>query len=202
MAEDGLKSDLELVREVLEGNRISFSEIVRRHSGGLFRLAVRFTRDEDMAEDIVQESLIKAYEKLGSFENRSSFKTWLYQITVNTARNRWRDKRDRQHVDIDSLEPSVMSEDAVAEIALVALDEKRDLRGLVDQLPEKQKTALVLRVYEDLSFAEIARIMDCPYDTAKANYRHAIMKLRHHFEAQRLSSWAVLGQEERRIESN
>ena len=52
------------------------------------------------------------------------------------------------------------------------------LQKEVDRLPFKQKTALILRVYDDMSFAEIAEIMDCPYDTAKANYRHAILKLK------------------------
>jgi RNA polymerase sigma-70 factor (ECF subfamily) len=60
----------------------------------------------------------------------------------------------------------------------------------VDRLPFKQKTALVLRVYEDMSFAEIAEVMECPYDTAKANYRHALLKLKETFEAQsELRKW-------------
>ena len=60
----------------------------------------------------------------------------------------------------------------------------------VDRLPFKQKTALVLRVYEDLSFSEIAEIMECPYDTAKANYRHALLKLKEIFETQHeLKRW-------------
>lgn len=64
------------------------------------------------------------------------------------------------------------------------------LQKEVDKLPLKQKTALVLRVYEDLSFNEIADIMECPYDTAKANYRHALLKLRQTFEAQEeLKNW-------------
>ena len=60
----------------------------------------------------------------------------------------------------------------------------------VDRLPFKQKTALVLRVYEDMSFSEIAEVMECPYDTAKANYRHALLKLKETFEAQSdLKKW-------------
>ncbi|MGZ3744930.1 MAG: RNA polymerase sigma factor [Pseudobdellovibrionaceae bacterium] len=181
-----MKTDLELVEEVKTGNRRSFSELVKRHQKGLLRMSLRFVKDLDTAEDVVQESFIKAYEKLHSFEGRASFKSWLFQIAVNNARNRIRDYR-KNMVDIENVQLAVGAEvegglvhDAVAGI----------LREEVDKLPDRQRTALVLRVYEDLSFKEIAEIMGCPYDTAKANYRHALMKLRETFEEQQdLKSW-------------
>ncbi|HEY8271367.1 MAG TPA: sigma-70 family RNA polymerase sigma factor [Pseudobdellovibrionaceae bacterium] len=186
MLRDLLKTDLELVEEVKTGNRRSFSELVKRHQKGLLRMSLRFVKDLDAAEDVVQESFIKAYEKLHSFEGRASFKSWLFQIAVNNARNRIRDYR-KNMVDIENVQLAVGAEveggmvhDAVAGV----------LREEVDKLPDRQRTALVLRVYEDLSFKEIAEIMGCPYDTAKANYRHALMKLREIFEEQQdLKSW-------------
>lgn len=143
-------------------------------------------KDLGSAEDVVQESFIKAYEKLSTFEGRSSFKSWIYQITVNTARNKLRENR-HDMTDIDNVHLAV---DAVAESTLVHGAVADILQMEVEKLPERQKTALVLRVYEDLSFHEIAEIMECPYDTAKANYRHALMKLRQTFERRReLKSW-------------
>nr|BFD58520.1 RNA polymerase sigma factor RpoE [Bdellovibrio sp. CKG001] len=140
----------------------------------------------DTAEDVTQEAFIKAYEKLNTFEGRASFKSWLFQIAVNTARNKIREwKRDT--VDIDDVQLAV---DAEAETTLVHTAVSDILKNEVEKLPFKQKTALVLRVYEDLSFNEIADIMECPYDTAKANYRHALMKLRQTFEQQsELKNW-------------
>lgn len=131
-----------------------------------------------MAEDIVQESFIKAFEKLNAFEGRSSFKSWLFQIAVNTAKNKLRERR-RSMTDIDSVQLAV---GAVAETSLVHSALSQEIQEEIDKLPTKQRTALILRVYEDLSFKEIADIMECPYDTAKANYRHALIKLKDSFE--------------------
>lgn len=185
MLRDLLKSDLELVEEVKAGNRISFSELVKRHQKGLLRMSLRFVKDLDTAEDVVQESFIKAYEKLNSFEGRASFKSWLFQIAVNNARNRLRGSRNM--MDIENVQLAVGAE---AESSLVHSAIAGMLQEEVDKLPDRQRTALVLRVYEDMSFSEIAEIMDCPYDTAKANYRHALMKLREIFEEQQdLKTW-------------
>lgn len=186
MLRDLVKSDLELVEEVKAGNRLSFSELVKRHQKGLLRMSLRFVKDLDTAEDVVQEAFIKSYEKLHSFEGRASFKSWLYQIAVNNARNRIRDTR-KNMVDIDNVQLAVGAE---AESGLVHGAVSGMLQVEVDKLPDRQRTALVLRVYEDMSFKEIAEIMQCPYDTAKANYRHALIKLREVFEEQQdLKSW-------------
>ena len=175
-----MKEDLELVNEVKGGNRKAFSELVRRHQRTILRLGLRFTREQSLAEDIVQESFIKAYQKIHLFEGRSSFKSWLFQIALNTAKNRFRERaseRLSESVDFDQ-----MGVEPGAERGLVEKDLKRRIRAEVDLLPERQRMALSLRVFEDLSFKEIAEIMECPYDTAKANYRHALLKLRERFD--------------------
>lgn len=166
--------DLELVARVKEGDKKAFSELVRKHQKAILRLAVRFMKDLDAAEDVAQESFIKAYEKIATFEGRSSFKSWLFQITVNTARNKLRERRDGL-TDVDNVPLAVA---ARAEADLVHGVIAQQIQRHVEQLPFKQKTALLLRIYEDLTFKEIAEIMDCPYDTAKANYRHALMKMK------------------------
>lgn len=180
-------TDIMLVELVKAGDRKSFSELVKRHQRGLLRMSLRFVKDMDTAEDVVQDSFIKCYEKLNSFEGRSSFKSWLYQITVNTARNKIREKRHNM-MDIDDVHLAV---GAVAESALLGSVVSEVLTAEIEKLPFKQKTALVLRVYEDLSFKEIAEIMECPYDTAKANYRHALLKLKDVFaEHKELQNWS------------
>lgn len=179
-------SDVEIVEAVRAGDRKAFSTLVRRHQKSLFRLSVRFIKDADAAEDIVQESFIKAYERLASFEARSSFRSWLFQIAINTAKNKLRDRHE-QMSDVQDLPLAVA---ARAESSLVHSGIASLIQQHVDELPFKQKTALTLRVYEDLSFKEIAEIMDCPYDTAKANYRHALLRLREQLSKhQDLQQW-------------
>lgn len=182
-----MKSDIELVLEVKNGERKSFSELVHRHQRALLRLCLRFTREQSLAEDIVQESFIKAYQKIHLFEGRSSFKSWLFQIALNTARNRFR-QRSRDMVNIDDVHLGV---DPGAESSMVQDDVRKRIRSEVELLPEKQRLALTLRIFEDLSFKEIAQIMSCPYDTAKANYRHALLKLRARLEHEEsMSTWS------------
>jgi RNA polymerase sigma-70 factor (ECF subfamily) len=181
-----MKADIQLVQEVIDGNRASFAELVERHERALLRLSYRFTKDQSQAEDVVQESFIKAYQKIKTFEGRSSFKSWLFQITVNTAKNRLR-SRDYDMVNIDDVNLGV---DADAETGMIQADVAEMIRTEVELLPERQKLALKLRIFEDLSFKEIAEIMACPYDTAKANYRHALIKLRERMEGNRsLREW-------------
>lgn len=192
-SESIVKTDIELVNEVKAGSRNAFTELVRRHQRGLLRIVLRLTRELPLAEDIVQETFIKAYEKMDMFEGRSSFKSWLYQVGLNTAKNRFR-SRPPEEFSTDILQGGV---DAGAERDLVKGDVAKRLRAEVDLLPERQRIAITLRVFEDLSFKEIAQIMNCPYDTAKANYRHALLKLRDTFELQMgkggdLENWNTL----------
>lgn len=178
-----MKTDLELIQDVRNGIRKSFEELVLRHQRFLMKVALRMTRNLDAAEDVVQDSFIKAYRRLHLFEGRASFRSWLYQIALNTARNRFR-KNSRETLGTDHLDVAV---DAELDRQMM----EQDVRGLllqeVQRLPERQRQALSLRVFDDLSFKEIAEIMDCPYDTAKANYRHALLKLK-----ERLGSNAAL----------
>ena len=169
-----MKSDIELVEEAKKGGVAAFSELVHRHQRALLRLALRMTRDLSAAEDVIQESFLKAYQKLDLFEGRSSFKSWLFQIAINTSRNRLR-MRPISDLAVDDVQIGIASG---IERGMVQENLKVVVRNEIEKLPERQKMALVLRIFEDLSFKEIADIMSCPYDTAKANYRHGLLRLK------------------------
>lgn len=174
-----IKADLELVEEVKNGNVSAFSELVKRHQKGLFRLCLRFLKAAEVADDVLQETFIKAYQKIHTFEGRSSFKSWIYQIGVNTAKNKLREyKYNTDDIENVNLGVGATSDQGLNQMALSQI-----LDMGIDSLPPKQKTALMLRIYDDMSFKEIAEIMECPYDTAKANYRHALIKLKDFFNS-------------------
>ena len=183
-----MKSDFELIQDVRSGDKQAFEILVIRHEKFLMKSVVRMTRQIDSAEDIVQDTFIKAYRRLNLFEGRSSFRSWLYQIALNTARNRFR-KHSKETTGIDGIDIAVDDEN---ENRMIALDVRGILQGEIALLPERQRQALSLRVYEDLSFKEIAELMSCPYDTAKANYRHALMKLKDRLETNTmLKAWSA-----------
>ncbi len=170
-----MEADNLLVERAKNGDMTAFSELVLRHQKSLLRLAYRVVRDLQTAQDVVQESFLKAHQKLGGFEGRSAFKSWVFQITLNTAKNKLRGRT----FDTVDFEKTALVEDVDVEGALMNEDLKDMIQSEIEKLPAKQKIALNLRIFDDLSFSEIADIMACPYDTAKANYRHALMKLRH-----------------------
>ena len=179
--------DRDLVLKVKDGDRMAFSELVLRHQQALFHFIFRYVRSEELTEDIVQDAFIKAYTKIASFEQRASFKSWLFRIALNVSKNKLRGAKNQPKYDIENVH---LGELAQAENALVYEAVKKRVQEQIGELPEKQKQALHLRIFEDMPFKEIAEIMDCPYDTAKANYRHALMKLKEACgEEQVLKDW-------------
>jgi RNA polymerase sigma-70 factor, ECF subfamily len=160
------------VERARQGDKEAFTSLVRQHQMGVYLLCLRFTKNPATAEDVTQESFLKAYQKLSTFKGEASFKAWLYRIAINNCRNRYNAKKEE--LDISQLD---ISTPAFSETKLLDASRALIIQRAIDQLPHRQKTSLILRIYEDLSFAEIAQIMECPYDTAKANYRHAILKL-------------------------
>ena len=166
--------DKTLVSEAQAGADLAFSELVRRQQKGLTRFILKMTRDLSFTEDVVQDTLIKAFTKIKSFRGQSSFKSWLYKIGLNTAKNKLRSQKSGQ-LNIDNIHLSQNS-DIENNIYLTSL--KTLIQQAIERLPQKQKEAIYLRIFEDLSFKEIAELMESPYDTAKANYRHGLMKLK------------------------
>ncbi|MCS6837889.1 MAG: sigma-70 family RNA polymerase sigma factor [Bdellovibrionaceae bacterium] len=172
MTQEPFYSELEVISRVLSGQIEAYSWIVKRYKTPLFRLGLKMTGDLAMVDDVVQETFIKAYQKLGTFAGRSSFKSWLYQIFMNTLRNFLRKKP------VIPLEKCVLKYQDPMLNKLHHQQIANILEEAIQQLPPRQKMAVTLRIYEDLSFEEIAYIMGSPYDTAKANFRHGLLKLK------------------------
>ena len=145
-------SDFELVQLTQEGNARAFNWLVERYQKPLLHLSMRYVRELSLAEDIVQDSFLKAFEKISTFQFRSSFKSWMYRITINTAKNALRGKR--HNVDIDTV---LLKIDAVCEITLIEKQLIAQVQKLVAGLPEKQQNAVNLRVFEDMSFKDKAK---------------------------------------------
>lgn len=168
-------TDADLIREFRNGNREAFSRLVERYARPLTTMILRIVRDPEEAKDISQTAFLKAYEALPTFMSASSFKTWLYRIAINSARDYLR-KRN----------PSVTS-DAVDEIAskneaaweqLERARYLRRLREAVAELPEKQRLTFQLRVYETMDYKQIATILGGTEAGARGNFFQAIRALR------------------------
>ncbi len=167
--------DNELVARVQKGDKAAFDLLVKKYQHKIFSLIGRYIRDHAEVMDVAQEAFIKAYRALPRFRGDSAFYTWLYRIAINTAKNHLAAKNRRPPVsDIDSSEAENYSVgDALREHdspeKLLMRDEMRALvHDTLSELPDELRTALSLREFENMSYEEIANIMDCPVGTVRS----------------------------------
>lgn len=140
-------------------------------------MAVSITRDEDAAQDVVQETFVKAFRALERFRGDASFRTWLLTIGSNEARGAWRKHKRRAETSIDGVAPIEADEPDPAERAEQASEAAR-ARELLETLPEKQRMSVALRIEEGLSFREIGDVIGSSEGAARVNYFHGIRRLR------------------------
>jgi RNA polymerase sigma-70 factor (ECF subfamily) len=172
-----------LVREAQEGSHEAFEALVRKYSERAFRVAFRVVRDEELAADVLQEALIKAYRGLRKFENRSAFYTWLYRIVVNLALDRRR--RERPGTAVEWEDEVALSVDArvarpppsTPEVASVRAEVRELVAQGVQELPDGQREVLLLREVEGLSYQEIAATMGISKGTVMSRLHYARRKM-------------------------
>jgi len=152
-------------------------ELVSRHHGSVFRTALGILHDEDGASDVAQEAFLKAFRGLRGFRGDASFKTWLLTIAANEARGVLRKARRRREVALQAAGP-VPSTEAAVDDAMEKTEEANRIREFLTGLPEKQKQAVTLRIFEGLSFREIGEIIGSSEGAARVNYHHGIRRLR------------------------
>lgn len=165
--------DLGLVKRAKSGDYQAFDLLVLKYQSRLISTAFKFVKDVQIAEDIVQDSFIKAFNALESFREDSSFYTWIYRITVNTSKNFLVSKKRKSE-----LLNSDLSEDASYEIEPVETYSPEDLLQATqlqkvitetfDQLGEDTRTALTLRELDGLSYEQIADVVNCPVGTVRS----------------------------------
>jgi RNA polymerase sigma-70 factor (ECF subfamily) len=192
--EPAAAEDTSLVQETLAGNSTSFQLLVERYQSRIFALTRHYTRNFVEVEYLVQETFLKAYDRLESFQYQSSFYTWLYRIAVNTILDsiKRRGRSPVQAVEDPELigrpEPNPCSSPSAQmereEIARITQD-------VLETLPEIFKTVLVLREFEDLSYQEIADVLGISIGTvesrlfrARARFKDKLLQMHPEFGPQ------------------
>ncbi|MPQ76800.1 RNA polymerase sigma factor [Hydrogenovibrio sp. JE_KL2] len=153
-------TDKELLSLIQQGSHLAFAELVERHSESYYRLAFRFTNDNQQAEDIVQDAFIKLWErpKLWNENKQTQFTTWFYQVIINRCLDL---KRKKPHFQIESInEINLPANHSSHEEQLVHLEMQVQLETLINELPSRQRVALNLCFFEDMSNQEAADIMN------------------------------------------
>ncbi len=181
-------SDSVAVAQARAGDSGAFRLLVERHSRNLFRLAFRMTGHEQDAEDIVQETFLRAYRQLAKFDDRASFGTWLYRIAANCSldliRARKRRATQNEPADEDAADPmqSVPDPGPAPDRLAMSVEVERKVAEVLDGLSEMERTAFVLRHYEGMCIDDIGRTLGVQSNAAKHSVFRAVQKLRRALE--------------------
>jgi RNA polymerase sigma-70 factor (ECF subfamily) len=170
-------SDLELVQRGRSGEEAALSALAKRHHAAAYRVALGFVREGDFAQDVVQDAFLKAFRALDGFRADASFRTWLLTITANEAKGALRKKGRRMETALEDAGEVRSEEEGPAHEAMVNQEAGR-ARKMLEQLPEKQRLSVTLRIEEGLSFKEIGDVIGSSEGAARVNYFHGIRRLR------------------------
>lgn len=173
--------DAPLVAASRRGERAAYETLVRRHARAAARLAHRLLGNREDAEDVVQDAFAKAYVNLATFREEASFRTWLLHIVMHLCHDHLR-RRERRGptLGLDGVEPA--TRDAGPGRDAQARDELRSLREAVDDLPPRQRAALVLKVVEGLPYDEVARALGTTVESARVYLSLARQSIRRRVE--------------------
>jgi RNA polymerase sigma-70 factor (ECF subfamily) len=177
-------TDAAAVAQARDGDSEAFRTLVERHSRAIYRLAHRMTGNPSDAEDVVQETFLKAYKQLGRFESRANFGTWLHRIAVNCSIDliRSRPHRESPH-DTTDLEQFTPAEAADAgrtspERLMLSTEVKQRIEAAMGSLSQMERAAFILRHFEGHSIEEISGSLGLKTNAAKHSVFRAVRKMR------------------------
>src|ERR1043166_4647559 len=174
-----------------QGDSDAFRALVERHSRSVFRLAYRMTGNEQDAEDVVQESFLRAYRQLGKFDERASFGTWLYRIAANCSLDTVRSRKRRSESIAPPQESTPEAQDPVMHLpdtrptperSALSSEVRERVTQAMEELSATERTAFVLRHFEGMRIEELSQVLQCQPGAAKHSVFRAVQKLRRALE--------------------
>lgn len=172
-------SDQQLIAKALQGSLQAWEVLVRRHEARIYNFCLRLTGDADDAMDLMQEVFLGIYNNLGSFRGEAQFSSWVFRIAHNKAVDLVRRRRASPVVDLDEelLPEPVSAKHGPAEQFQVAQHNQR-IQRMLQQLNMEQRRVVELKVYQTMTFDEIAELEQISPNTAKTRFYAALKKLR------------------------
>ena len=181
-------TDLAAVERTRAGDTAAFRVLVERYGRSVFRLAFRMTGNEFDAEDVVQETFLRAFKQLDSYESRSSFSTWLYRIAANysldliRSRKRHASRRVTESPDEEDILDSVKATDPGQDRVYYSAQVRERLDAALQLLSEQERTAFLLRHFEGQSIEQIGAVLDLGVSATKNSIFRAVRKIREALE--------------------
>jgi RNA polymerase sigma-70 factor (ECF subfamily) len=191
------RTDEELVASAQTGDLESFNQLVSRWERPIYALAYRTLGREEEARDVVQEAFMRAYRGLRGFKGEAKFSSWLYRITLNLCRDWIRRERRAPLVAVpEGVDPVDLADRQAAPTESVEdLVARREMSKAVAkamaELPDEQRTTILLKEYHGLTFQEIAEMQSCPLSTVKTRLYQGLSVLRRRLERQQTEQAAL-----------
>lgn len=180
-------TDVATVSRARHGDPDAFRQLVERHSKPIFRVAYRMTGNEHDADDVVQETFLRAYKQLEQFEERANFGTWLHRIAVNCSLDLLRSRvRHDKHYAGDTadehLQGEITAADPQPDRLLLSVELQQHVTAALERLSGNERTAFILRHFEGMPVEEIGRTLGIQVNAAKHTIFRAVRKLREALE--------------------
>ncbi|MBN1219445.1 MAG: sigma-70 family RNA polymerase sigma factor [Anaerolineae bacterium] len=176
MAETPTESEAEFIQAAQQGDQAAFEALVTLHQATVLSFLYRWGNEAETAQDLAQETFIKAWLALKKYNHRQKFRNWLLKIAYRTSIDFWRRQRPTVQLEAVSVADSALNLEA-----RVSRDQQIELvRQAIQSLPEQSRTALILREYHQYSYQEIAQTLDIPPGTvmSRLNYARLVLKKR------------------------
>ena len=178
--------DIALATEAKQGDKGAFTELVNRYAQRVFRVARHITKNDQDAEDVLQDTFLKAYSRLGQFEGNAKFYTWIVRVAVNEALMRMRRGKNRVTVSLDqeletsdgAIQRELPAETESPEESLSRTELRESLTQAIDSLSEIYRPVFVLRDVEGLSTEETAEMLNLSLAAVKSRLLRARLQLR------------------------
>jgi RNA polymerase sigma-70 factor (ECF subfamily) len=190
-------SDEELVARATAGDLDSFNQLVYRWERPIYALAYRTLGREEEARDVVQDAFLRAFRGLKGFKGEAKFSSWLYRITLNLCRD-WIRKERRapllqvpEGADSVDLVEQMPSPDESVEDLVARREMSKAVQQAMAELPDEQRTAILLKEYHGLTFQEIADQLECPLSTVKTRLYQGLSVLRRRLERQQAEATSL-----------
>ena len=171
------KVDSDLVDRARQGDVEAMNRLVALHHRAVYRVAYQLLGEEDGAADVAQVTFVRAFKALPGYRGDGKFRSWLLTISRNEARGVLRKKSRRGKVSLDAADTQP-SRDPLPDTAVQEKEEFARIDRLLEPLPDKQRMAVFLRVFQEMSFREIGYLIGSTEGAARVNYHHGICKLR------------------------
>ena len=179
-------TDVEVVNQFKAGDALAFEEIITRYESKVMSLALRFTRNQEDAEEVMQDVFTTVYRKIDGFRGQSAFSSWLYRIVVNAAFMKLRKRKQSQTVSMDDLSPAIKQycvdretfNGAYSQNIAISHEMQSVIQNAVNRLPDQYRAVFVLRDVDGLSNQETGEILNLSIPAVKSRLHRSRIMLR------------------------